>query len=69
MIRRALLFTTFLLLSFSPLHAQKRAFTIEDLYRVKNISDLHVSPDGKTVVFAVAISDLGRAKKPLTSGP
>src|SRR6185295_12758383 len=58
-----LLFTTFLLLSLSPLQAQKRAFTIEDLYRVKNISDLHVSPDGKTLVFAVAISDLGRAKK------
>jgi Tol biopolymer transport system component len=63
MIRRALLFSMLLLLSFISVHAQKRAFTIEDLYRVKNISDLHVSPDGKTLVFAVAISDLGRAKK------
>ena len=63
MIRRALLFSIFLLLSFVSVPAQKRAFTIEDLYRVKNISDLHVSPDGKSIVFAVAISDLGRAKK------
>src|SRR6185312_12284081 len=62
MIRRAFLFSI-LLLSFISVLAQKRAFTIEDLYRVKNISDLHVSPDGKTVVFAVATSDLGRAKK------
>src|SRR4029078_13419379 len=58
-----LLFCIFMLLSFISVTAQKRAFTIEDLYRVKNISDLHVSPDGKSVVFAVAVSDLGRAKK------
>ena len=63
MIRRAFLFSIFLLLSFISVQAQKRPFTIEDLYRVKNISDLHVSPDGKNVVFAVAVSDLGRAKK------
>src|SRR5258706_3310332 len=63
MIRRAFLFSIFLLLSLISVQAQKRAFTIEDLYRVKNISDLHVSPDGKSVVFALAVADLGRAKK------
>lgn len=63
MIRRVLLFSIFLLLSFSSPKAQKRAFSIEDLYRVKNISDLHVSPDGRTVIFVVAISDLARAKR------
>jgi dipeptidyl aminopeptidase/acylaminoacyl peptidase len=63
MIRRIFLFSIFLLLSFTSLHAQKRAFAIEDLYRVKNISDLHVSPDGKTVIFAVTTSDLARAKR------
>ena len=52
-----------LLLSLSVLQAQKRAFSIEDLYRVKNISDLHLSPDGKTVMFVVATSDLAHAKK------
>jgi dipeptidyl aminopeptidase/acylaminoacyl peptidase len=63
MIRRAVLLSVVLLLSFASLHAQKRAFAIEDLYRIKNISDLHVSPDGKTIVFAVTTSDLGRAKR------
>ena len=63
MSRRVLLSSVFLLISFSCLHAQKRAFTIEDLYRVKNISDLHVSPDGKTIIFVVAVSDLARVKR------
>src|SRR4029079_8489305 len=61
MIRRVLLSITFLLITFSCIHAQKRAFTIEDLYRVKNISDLHISPDGRTVIFAVTVSDLAHA--------
>ena len=61
--RRPFLLCFLLLLSFTSLQAQKRAFTIEDLYRVKNISDLHVSPDGKTLIFAVAVLDLARAKK------
>src|SRR5207244_8148594 len=41
----------------------KRAFTIEDLYRVKNISDLVLSPDGKTLAFTVTTSDLPHAKR------
>lgn len=44
-------------------HAQKRAFSIEDLYRAKGVSELHVSPDGKTVICVVTISDLARAKR------
>jgi Tol biopolymer transport system component len=47
----------------TAVYAQKRAFTIEDLYRVKPISDVHVSPDGKSVVYVVAESDLPRAKR------
>jgi hypothetical protein len=61
MMRRAFYLLMILLLSSSILPAQKRAFTIEDLYRVKNLSDLHVSPDGKTLLFALTTSDLGRA--------
>jgi dipeptidyl aminopeptidase/acylaminoacyl peptidase len=61
-IRRISLLFIILLLSSSS-QAQKRAFTIEDLYRVKNISDLHVSPDAKTLVFSVTTSDLPRAKR------
>jgi dipeptidyl aminopeptidase/acylaminoacyl peptidase len=63
MMRRALLLSILLLLLFTSLHAQKRAFTIEDLYRAKNISDLHVSPDGKRIIFVVTTSDLARAKR------
>ncbi|MEK6375766.1 MAG: S9 family peptidase [Acidobacteriota bacterium] len=41
----------------------KRAFTIEDLYRVKGVGDLTLSPDGKTLAFTVGVSDLPRAKR------
>src|SRR4051812_32324751 len=43
--------------------AQKRAFTVEDLYRIKSISDVHISPDGKAVTYVVTNSDLPRAKR------
>src|SRR5215467_3125888 len=43
--------------------AQKRAFTIEDLYRIKSISDVHISPDGKSVVYVLGVADLPRAKR------
>ncbi len=51
----------FLLLNISSA-AAKRAFTIEDLYRVRGIEDLHVSPDGKTVLFTLRTDDLAKAK-------
>lgn len=63
MMRRVLLFVCLSLLFVSPLRAQKRAFSIEDLYRIKNLSDLHVSPDGNTLLFGVTTSDLARAKR------
>lgn len=58
--RAALLLLVFAAL---PLAAQKRAFTIEDLYRVKSISDMSLSPDGRLVMFTVGTSDLARAKR------
>jgi dipeptidyl aminopeptidase/acylaminoacyl peptidase len=61
--RRVFFLLVLVLFSVTCIHAQKRAFGLEDLYRVKNISDLHVSPDGKTIVFAVVTSDLSRAKR------
>ncbi len=42
--------------------AAKRAFTIDDYYRIKVIEDVHVSPDGKTILFTVTNYDLARAK-------
>jgi len=44
-------------------HAQKRAFSIEDLYRVKGISDVHPSPDGRQLIYSLSTSDLARAKR------
>jgi dipeptidyl aminopeptidase/acylaminoacyl peptidase len=41
----------------------KRAFTIEDLYRAKGISDLTLSPDNKTLAFTITTSDLPHAKR------
>jgi dipeptidyl aminopeptidase/acylaminoacyl peptidase len=61
--RRFLLLFLFLLVPAYSLHAQKRAFTIEDLYRVKGVSDAHISPDGKSVVYTLTSSDLPRARR------
>jgi len=52
-----------LLLAAAPALAQKRAFTLEDLYRVQDIGEVAVSPDGRTVLYTVATKDLGRAKR------
>src|SRR5262245_12161753 len=43
--------------------AEKRAFTLPDLYRIRSIADLHVSPDGATILYTVTSSDLARAKR------
>jgi dipeptidyl aminopeptidase/acylaminoacyl peptidase len=60
--RYALSTLVFLLLAPAALYAQKRAFTVEDLYRIKSISDVHVSPDGKSLIYSLGIQDLPRAK-------
>ena len=60
--RKYLLLFVLLLLPLT-VNAQKRAFSIEDLYRVKSISDLHVAPDGRSVIYVVTASDLPRAKR------
>jgi dipeptidyl aminopeptidase/acylaminoacyl peptidase len=52
-----------LLLLVPASRAQKRAFTIEDFYRVKRIDGMHLSPDGRQIVFSLGSQDLGRAKQ------
>ena len=59
---RFLTFSIFCLLPLCRLHAEKRAFTIEDLYRIQTVSDLQISADGKSVIYAVTAYDLPRAK-------
>jgi len=51
-----------LLLVAAPALAEKRAFTIQDFYRVKDAGDLAVSPDGQTLLYALSTRDLPRAK-------
>jgi dipeptidyl aminopeptidase/acylaminoacyl peptidase len=36
-----------------PARAEKRAFTIADLYRIKNVTEPQYSPDGRMVAFTV----------------
>src|SRR6185369_6251600 len=52
-----------LVLAALPLFAQKRGFTIEDLYRVRNASELDVAGDGSRLVFTVTSSNLPQAKR------
>src|SRR3954449_5020823 len=59
--RAAILFA--LLLAATSAFAEKRAFGIEDLYRIRTVGDLSMSPDGKTLAFTIATSDLARAKR------
>lgn len=42
---------------------EKRAFQISDLYALKSISDLQISPDGKRLAFTVTSSDLAKAER------
>ena len=43
--------------------ATKRAFTIEDLYRLKGMSELSLSPDGSKLLFQVSSQDLKKATR------
>ena len=47
----------------SPLVAEKRAFTIDDLYKVKGVSGLALSPAGDRLAFEVSSSDLKKAER------
>ncbi len=61
--RHLIQISAFLLISAQFLQAEKRAFTIEDLYRVRTVSNLQISPDGKWAIFAVTASELAKAKR------
>ena len=52
-----------LLLALPASAAGKRAFQIEDLYRLKGISALALSPDGKQLLFQLSTQDLRKAKR------
>ena len=43
--------------------AEKRAFEIADLYALKSLSDLQISPDGQRVLFVVGAQDLANSTR------
>jgi len=45
-----------------PALAQKRAFTIEDLYHLKSVADPQISPNGKEIAFTVTSYNLHKGK-------
>jgi dipeptidyl aminopeptidase/acylaminoacyl peptidase len=59
------IFLSILILTMLALSAfaQKRAFTIEDLYRIKSLSDIQFSPDGKSIIYSLGVPDFPRAKR------
>lgn len=59
---KRLMFSAALVMTLLSANAQKRAFTIEDLYRVKGVSSVSLSPDGKTVCYTASSSDLKNQK-------
>ena len=52
-----------ILIALPAAAVEKRAFTIEDLYRLKGVQHLALSPDGSRLVFEVSSQDLKAAKR------
>ena len=54
------LFASWLALAFvgTAAAAERHPFSVEDLVRLKRVSDPALSPDGKTVAFVVRETDL-----------
>ena len=60
--KRNLFLAVILLLGITNLFAQKKAFTIEDLYKVKNVTSPVVSPSGNKIAFTVTDYNLEQGK-------
>jgi dipeptidyl aminopeptidase/acylaminoacyl peptidase len=59
-------FATVLALAFAAstaLAAEKRAFALPDLYRLKGVEEPAVAPDGRSIVYRVTTSDLTSMKR------
>ena len=51
-----------ILLLAVPVTAQKKAFTIEDLYHLKSVSSPRIAPDGRRIAFTVTSYQLHKGK-------
>ena len=61
--RSAALALLLFIASAAPAADSRRAFTLDDLYRVKGVGAPAISPDGKTVVYTVTTNDWATKKK------
>ncbi|NOY60694.1 MAG: S9 family peptidase [Calditrichaeota bacterium] len=59
--RKLIILLLSLLVVFSA-WAEKRPFTIDDLYKIKSVRDPHFSPDGKKIAFTVTQYSLKKGK-------
>ncbi len=60
---QVLLLALVLLIGLSSVtFAQKRAFTLDDIYRIKGISGMSIAPDGQRLLFTVTQSDYKKGK-------
>jgi dipeptidyl aminopeptidase/acylaminoacyl peptidase len=59
---KALALSILILLSAGYADAQKRAFHLADLYKIRGVSDPRISPDGKRLAFVVSESMLEKGK-------
>ena len=62
MLRILIAFALLLAASWNCAFAAKRAFSIEDLYRIRQIQSVSLSPDGASVLFTLTARDLPKAK-------
>jgi dipeptidyl aminopeptidase/acylaminoacyl peptidase len=60
---RKLLILTLLAFAAAAFGAEKRALVLDDLYRLKGLGDLALSPDGRSAAFTVTSYDFKKAKK------
>lgn len=59
---KKIILATIAAMALTQASAEKRAFTIQDVYRTKGVSALAMSPDGKTLAFNVTTQDLKKHK-------
>lgn len=62
MLKRSSLIIAAILIPILISSAQKKAFTIEDLYKVKGVGGVTISHDGLKIAFTVSVSNLQKAK-------
>src|ERR1700760_4360892 len=60
--RKSVYAVTAFLLALTAVHAAPRAFTVDDIAKLRDVSDPHVSPDGNWVVYAVRSIDAKKDK-------